>query len=680
MPRNLLDLETSPYLLQHKENPVHWQPWGDAALREAKERNVPVLLSIGYAACHWCHVMAHESFEDAETAAVMNANFVNVKIDREERPDLDIVYQTALALMGEQGGWPLTMFLTPDGAPFYGGTYFPPAPAYGRPAFRDLLESIARIYREEPDKVAHNADALRKGISDMAATGAEGEIGPAFLEQAARGLFRIVDRKYGGIGKAPKFPQTAIFELLWRAHRRGLGETFAGAVTRTLDHMCAGGIYDHLGGGFARYSTDKEWLAPHFEKMLYDNAQMIELLTLVWQETRNPFYEERVAETVQWVLREMQNPQGGFLSSLDADSEGVEGAFYVWTEAAIDRLLGDAAGAFKAAYDVRPEGNWEGKTILRRNAQGALPDWQADGEADLRKAREALFVARSERIRPGTDDKVLTDWSGLMIAAMAFAGSVFQRPDWTAAAERAFAFVCERLTDEDGRLRHSWCRDRARHPATLDDYAQMARAALRLYETNFAPDYLARAQGWVDQANQHYWDAEKGGYFFTAEDVHDVLVRMKPGSDHAVPSGNGTMAGVLARLFHLTGKAAVGKRAEDVIHAFAGEALQNPAGYASLLNAVQDLRDATQITLLGDPAAADTEALLAAIRAVSLPNAVLQIAADEAALPPGHPAKGKARIAKGEARVATCYLCRGPVCGLPITDAAALKAALHEEG
>jgi len=673
MSRNLLDQETSPYLRQHQENPVHWQAWGADALAAAKKRDVPILLSIGYAACHWCHVMAHESFEDKDVAAIMNAGFVNVKIDREERPDLDLLYQAALSLMGEHGGWPLTMFLTPDGAPFYGGTYFPPEAGYGRPAWRDLLDSVTRVYQEDPDKVVRNAMALRDAVTETIARSAEGELPPEFLEQTARSFLRIVDRKYGGIGKAPKFPQTPIFELLWRAHRRDQGEAFGGAVTRTLDHICAGGIYDHLGGGFARYATDKEWHVPHFEKMLYDNAQLIEQLTLVWQETRNPFYEERVRETVDWVLREMQNEEGGFLSSLDADSEGSEGAFYVWTEMEIDALLGDAATAFKAAYDVRPGGNWEGQTILRRNAGGGLPVWNADQEQRLRASRKTLFAARAQRPRPGTDDKVLADWSGLMIAALAFAGRVFEKPGWVDAARRGFAFVCEKMMTDDSRLCHSWCQGRS-HPAILDDYAQMARAALSLYETDFKDADLARATNWVAIANEKYWDAEKGGYFFTPDDMTELFARPKPGTDNATPSGNGVMAFVLARLFYLTGDAAMKTRAQKVIHAFAGDAVANPPGYATLLNASELLHGALQITVLGDPAAADTRALLKSIHAVSLPNRVIQVVADEAALPPTHPAKSKHR----EGGRATCYLCRGPVCSVSITDAVALEAALRD--
>ena len=674
MPRNLLNQETSPYLLQHKDNPVHWQPWGESALQIASERNVPILLSVGYAACHWCHVMAHESFEDRETAAIMNEKFVNVKVDREERPDLDVIYQTALALMGEHGGWPLTMFLTPAGEPFYGGTYFPAQPAFGRPAFRNLLDGVARIYRDDPNKVAENVAVLRDGIARMAVTAPEGMLQLEFLEQSARGLFRIVDRKYGGIGKAPKFPQTPIFEFLWRAHKRGLGTSFAGAVTRTLSHLCHGGIYDHLGGGFARYSTDKEWLVPHFEKMLYDNAQLIELLALVWQEARNPFFAATIEATVEWVFRELQHTEGGFLSSLDADSGGGEGAFYVWTEAEVDSLLAANSDPFKTAYDVKPGGNWDGKTILRRNADGALPEWDSTIETGLKAARETLFTAREHRPRPATDDKVLADWNGLMISALAFASAVFEKPEWEAAARRAFHFVCKKMTAADGRLRHSWCRGALRHPATIDDYAQMARAALVLYETTQEEPYLKQAEKWVEIVHARYWDHDAGGCFLTADDLSDVIARMKTGSDNATPSGNGAMAGVFVRLFYLTGNAVYRDRADKTIRAFAGEANQNPVGFATLLNAFELLNEAIQITILGEPADEGVCALLRAVRSVSLPTSVLLVVG--APLPTNHPAYGKERV-DGKA---TCYICRGQTCGVPITTADALMAELQQYG
>src|SRR5437763_11353817 len=366
--RNRLGQETSPYLLQHKDNPVHWQPWGPEALQAAEADDKPILLSIGYAACHWCHVMAHESFENPEIAAVMNRDFINIKVDREERPDLDAIYQHALALMGEQGGWPLTMFLTPEGEPFGGGTYFPPEPRWGRPGFPQVLQSLAAAYRDKNDAISTNVAALREALQRLGRPepGEGVAVTPALLDRVAERLLREVDPIHGGIGTAPKFPQCGIFELLWRAWKRTGTTAYRDAVLRTLTTICQGGIYDHLGGGFARYATDARWLVPHFEKMLYDNAELIDLLTLVWQETRDPLYAHRVAETMGWLQREMTGPEGGFYSSLDADSGHEEGKFYVWSEAEIDAVLGDRAALFKQFYDVTSPGNWEGHTILNR--------------------------------------------------------------------------------------------------------------------------------------------------------------------------------------------------------------------------------------------------------------------------------------------------------------------------
>src|SRR5271169_2380658 len=391
--RNALADETSPYLLQHKDNPVHWQSWSPETLAAAKAENRPILLSIGYAACHWCHVMAHESFENTEIAERMNALFVNVKVDREERPDLDQIYQHALALMGEQGGWPLTMFLTPDGEPFWGGTYFPPESRWGRPGFPEVLEAMSNAYARADDKVAKNVATLREALQRLGRPERGGLIAVEQLDPIAERLLREVDQLHGGIGTAPKFPQTSILELLWRAWKRSGQAPYRDAVVKALDAMCQGGIYDHLGGGFSRYSTDARWLVPHFEKMLYDNAELVDLLTLVWQETRSPLYRQRIGETLGWVAREMRTPGAGFASSLDADSEHEEGKFYVWSEAEIDAVLGGRAPLFKRFYDVTPEGNWEGRTILNRIAAPALADDATERELDA--CRELLLQARA---------------------------------------------------------------------------------------------------------------------------------------------------------------------------------------------------------------------------------------------------------------------------------------------
>ncbi len=585
MDKNRLGDETSPYLLQHRDNPVHWQPWSEATLAAAKAADKPILLSVGYAACHWCHVMAHESFENPQIAARMNELFVSIKVDREERPDLDQVYQHALALMGEQGGWPLTMFLTPDGEPFWGGTYFPPEQRWGRPGFAQVLESLSEAYRAKREDVAKNVTVLRDALQRLGQPQGGGAVTRQQLDPIAERLLRETDQINGGIGTAPKFPQCGIFELLWRAWKRTRQPAYRDAVVKALDAMCQGGIYDHLGGGFARYSTDARWLAPHFEKMLYDNAELVDLLTLVWQDTKNPLYRQRIEETIGWVEREMLTPSGGFASSLDADSEHEEGKFYVWSEAEIDAVLGDGAALFKRFYDVTPEGNWEGHTILNRIATPGLADDAT--EAELAKSREMLLQARASRVRPGWDDKVLADWNGLMIAAMAEAGIVFERPDWVAAARRAFDFIRREMTTGEGRLLHSWREGRAQHPASVDDYANLCRAALVLDEASGEDQLTARARQWIEVLDRHYWDASGGGYFFSADDTAALITRAKTAGDAATPAGNGTLVGVLTRLAILTGDDAYRRRAEAIVETFSGELSHN---FFPLANSVEQCR------------------------------------------------------------------------------------------
>ena len=669
MDANLLDRETSPYLLQHKDNPVHWQPWSAETLEAAKRDNKPVLLSIGYAACHWCHVMAHESFENDGIAALMNEHFVNIKVDREERPDIDTIYQSALHMMGEQGGWPLTMFLTPDGEPFWGGTYFPPAPRFGRPGFGDVLTSVSRVFHEEPDRIKTNVEALREGLTKLAQPEAGGAVPIALLDQIAAKLAENVDRFRGGVGGAPKFPQPQILEQIWRAWKRTGDEPFRQAVIVTLDNMCQGGIYDHLGGGFARYSVDERWLVPHFEKMLYDNAQLVSLLALVWQDHRSPLYAARIAETIDWVLREMITAKGGFSSSLDADSEGVEGKFYVWDEAEIDTLLGDRADAFKAIYDVTAAGNWEHKNILNRLSRMEMLDEAA--ERQLVGDREILFAARAKRIHPGLDDKVLADWNGLMIAALAFAGQVFDRRDWIDAAARAFRFVQTDMT-VDGRLRHSWRDGQARHPATLDDYANLCAAAVALHEATGEDGYLKQAEQWLETVDAHYADPDGSGFFLAADDTAALIARTKNANDNAVPSGNGVLVGVYARLYYLTGRETYRLKAEAQIGAFSGEIQRNFFPLSSLLNGNELLQSAQQIVIVGPRDDAATAALLDAVRAVSLPNRILSLCEPGDDLPPDHPAAGKG-LSDG---APAAYLCEAMTCSAPITDPAVLRDTL----
>ena len=675
---NRLARETSPYLLQHRHNPVDWHPWGQAALDEAEAASKPILLSVGYAACHWCHVMAHECFEDPAIAAIMNSHFVNVKVDREERPDVDAIYQSALALLGEQGGWPLTMFLTPQGDPFWGGTYFPPEPRYGRPGFPQILERVAELYVAERNKIASNVGALRDGLEKLSRNQRGAEITLAEIEQIAQRLVDQIDPQQGGIGGPPKFPQPTILKLLWRAWKRGGNVDYRDAVALTLMRMSQGGIYDHLGGGYARYTVDGKWLVPHFEKMLYDNAQMIDLLTWAWQDTGEPLFEQRLRETVGWVLSEMIAPQSAepgaapsdaFASTLDADSEGEEGRFYVWTEAEIDAALGQGAAAFKAAYDVTPEGNWEGKTILNRSHEPTLGT--PETEAQLARARDHLLEIRDKRVRPGWDDKVLADWNGLMITALTRAALAVDAAEWLEAAQDAFDFVAERMV-EDGRLRHSWRHGVLKHPASVDDYANMTEAALVLYEATGRVRYLIQAEAWIGILDAHYWDTEAGGYFFSADDTSDVPLRTKNVYDNAVPAGNGVLVGVLIRLFHLTGKESYAQRANDLVAAFAGEIGRNFFPLSTFLNGCEFRSGALQIVVRGQREAPDTQALLRIIWSRCLPNLVLQVLTPSAELPLGHPAEGKELVGDK----ATVYICRGQTCSLPITDPDELRQAL----
>src|SRR5216684_1322834 len=554
------------------------------------------------------------------------------------------------------------MFLTPDGAPFWGGTYFPPTRRYGRPAFTDVLLALSNTYRSDPEKIARNVGALGEALGRLAQPQRGGGITPALTDEVATRLLAEVDTVNGGIGSAPKFPQPAIFELLWRASKRGARQEFRDAVTLSLDRMCQGGIYDHLGGGFARYSVDARWLAPHFEKMLYDNAELIELMTLVWQDTRSSLYAQRIAETVDWLAREMLTPEGGFCSSLDADSEHEEGKFYVWSEAEIDHLLGPRAALFKRHYDVSGPGNWEGHNILNRLAAPALAD--GDGEAELAACRAVLFHARAERIRPGLDDKVLADWNGLMIAALTHAAQTFERPDWLALASDAFDFITTAMMDSDGRLSHSWRAGRRNHPAIVDDYANLSRAALALFEATGQARYLRQVETWVGVLDRHYWDDAGDGYFLAAADTKGLIARTKTASDSAVPSGNGTMVGVLARLYHLIGKTAYRERADAIVAAFSGEAQRNFFPLATLINNNEILQRALQIVIRGAREDAETAALLRAAHGTSLPNKVLAVIAPDAALAESHPAAGKEAI-RGKA---AAYVCEGPVCSLPITD------------
>ena len=670
--RNRLAEATSPYLLQHQDNPVHWQPWDEAALAAAREQDKPILLSVGYAACHWCHVMAHESFENPEIAALMNSDFINIKVDREERPDLDQIYQHALALLGQQGGWPLTMFLTPAGEPFWGGTYFPPESRYGRPGLPDVLQGVGKIWREERHKVDSNTSALKDALQRLARPDAGGPLPEGFATRAATRLAQAFDTIHGGLSGAPKFPQATLLDFLWRQARVSGDATMRQAVIHTLTNICQGGIYDHLGGGFARYSVDALWLVPHFEKMLYDNAQLLALLADVSADTRSPLLAARARETVGWLEREML-VEDAFASSLDADSEGEEGKYYVWQAAEIDRVLGADAAAFRLAYGVTDGGNWEGHTVLNRLHQQAL--LAPDQEAALRASADRLLAVRAERVPPGRDDKVLADWNGPMIAALAKASAVFDEPAWLQRAEAAFAFVALRMQPH-GRLAHSWRGGRTLDLAFLEDYAQMAAAALALFEHTGKQAYRDQAEAWVRVLDEDYLDAEHGGYFQAPARASDLVVRPKNAQDGPLPSGNGLLVAVFARLFYLTGDAAWRERAERQIAAFSGEVAHNPLGHAALLSGAMLLEHSVQVVLTGDPASPDLAALRRTALAAPVPEAVVLQIAPDTVLPADHPAFGKGPV---DGR-ATAYVCPGQTCLAPVVEPADLAASLASAG
>ncbi len=658
MSDNRLRFEASPYLLQHADNPVHWHPWGQAALDEAKKRDVPILLSIGYAACHWCHVMAHESFENEAVAARMNELFVNIKVDREERPDIDNIYMQALSVMGQPGGWPLTMFLTPDGEPFWGGTYFPPSSTQGRTGFSDVLERVSGIYNANRDAVDKNRSSLLMHLNAINNARHDGStLDSGLLDQMADKLVNHVDPDHGGVGGAPKFPQPTAQEFLWRSFLRAGKDNVGDAVIRTLDHMAQGGIYDHLGGGFARYTVDEAWLVPHFEKMLYDNGQLIDLYTMVWQNTASPLYATRIAETIDWIAREMTVEGGGFASSLNADSEGVEGKFYVWKQEDIARLLPpEDLDLFCETYGVTKQGNWENTNILNRLA--AMDMLTDDEESRLANARALLFREREERIRPTCDDKVLTDWNGLTIAALARASSVFGRDDWLQMAKTAYAFILNTLQADDGRLYHAARLGRVQKTSLLDDHAQMIRASLALYEATSDVDYLNRAIQWCDTVERLFLDETAGGYFTTSSDADPLILRPKSAHDSAQPSANGTMLDSFARLFMLTGDSLWDERAKSLTTAFAGAAVKNFFPLTSFLNGYDTYTNGIEVRLNGDRAEPGTQELIAVYNRLSLPSSVLSVKNSD------------------DCKTGTAIVCAQQRCSAPIDDLNIFKNSL----
>lgn len=596
---NLLSHETSPYLRQHKDNPVHWRGWSTEALAEARELDRPILLSIGYAACHWCHVMAHESFEDDSVAAVMNRLFVNIKVDREERPDIDQIYMAALSATGEQGGWPLTMFLTPDGKPFWGGTYFPKEPRYGRPGFVQVLEAVNRAWTDKRHEINKGADILTSHVSSQLAL--DRRPTPIDLESLpalAQGISGMIDRERGGLRGAPKFPNAPFMRTLWLSWLARGNAEHRDCVLVSLRKMLRGGIYDHIGGGLSRYSTDADWLVPHFEKMLYDNAQLLPLAGWAYAETGEDLFRVRIEETVEWLLREMQVEGGGFASSLDADTEGEEGLFYTWSRDEIESVLGDETASFLSCYELAEPQGWEGKPLVRIDP--SLHDIVPTFEADVSAMRQALLAAREKRVRPGRDDKVLVDWNGLAIAGLVQVARQFGRADWLDAARSAFRFALE-SRDTAGRLPHSILGSKRLYPALSSDYAAMITASIALFEATQEGIYLQHANEFADLLDLWHSDGA-GSHYLSASDSGDVLVRIRGDVDEAVPSATSQIVEALTRLGSLTGETERQEKAWAAAEAAAGRAAGLTYGQAGIVNSCALTLDPIKLVAVDSPA------------------------------------------------------------------------------
>lgn len=661
---NRLARETSPYLLEHAENPVDWYPWSPDALERARREDKPILLSIGYSACHWCHVMARESFEDPQTAALINAGFIAIKVDREERPDLDQVYMRAVQAMTGSGGWPMTVFLLPDGTPFFAGTYFPPREGYRMPSFRRVLAAVEAAYRSRRSDVMQTADQVRAFLQRSSIPLAEGELSTRLLDEAVNRLAADYDARFGGFGGAPKFPQPMLIEVLLRSNARRENAGALEMALHTLRAMAAGGMHDQLGGGFHRYSVDQQWLVPHFEKMLYDNALLTRAYLDAWQVTHADDFRRVVESTLAFITREMTSPDGGFYSSLDADSEGEEGRFYLWTPAELRQVLGDELAArLAAAFDVTEGGNFEGRNILHLVSP--------QGHAVMDQAREHLLAARDQRIRPHRDEKALAGWNGLMLRAVAEAARVLGRADLLSVAQRNAKFLLERLRRDDRMLR-SYKDGRASSTGYLEDQAAVVDGLLSLYEADFDLRWLEAARSLVAEMLRAFWDEPAGAFFDTAADQESLLVRPQDVTDNAVPSGTSLAVGVLLRAGRLLGEdswLAIGRR---VLARLAPTAAKAPQGFGRLLAALDlELGRPAELAVIGDLGDPATVRLLDVARMRYLPNRLLaaSASADGATIP----LLAGRRLVNGRP---TAYLCEGFVCQAPTNDPAELSAQL----
>ena len=662
---NRLAQETSPYLLEHANNPVDWYPWGPEALVRAKRENKPILLSIGYSACHWCHVMARESFEDPEIATLMNRDFIPIKVDREERPDLDQVYMRAVQGMTGSGGWPMTAFLLPDGTPFFAGTYFPPMDRFGMPSFRRVLTAVADAFRNRMAEVEATAAQVREYLQRPAIPLAAGALRPALLDEAYARLARDHDATYGGFGGAPKFPQPMLIDVLLRTHRRSGDPAALGMAVQTLRAMAAGGMYDQLGGGFHRYSVDERWLVPHFEKMLYDNALLPRAYLDAWQLTGDIAFRRVAEETLEFVRRELRSPEGGFYSSLDADSEGEEGRFYVWTRRELERALGvDDAAAVARAFDVTDAGNFEGRNILHPLTPNAT--------AVLDAVRDRLLAAREQRVRPQRDEKVIAGWNGLMLRAFAEAARVLDRPDLLSIAEANARFLLSRMRSGE-RMQRSYKDGRATLAGYLEDQAAVADGLLSLYEATFDGAWLDELRRLVRELLAAFWDEPRAAFFDTAADQERLMVRPQDVTDNAIPSGTSMAVDVLRRAGMLLGEDLWMAKARSTLERLAPTAAKAPLAFGRLLAALDfELGRPVELAVIGTPADPQTKRLLDVARLRYLPNRLVAAAPEGDGR--GIPLLAERRALDGEA---TAYLCEGFVCQSPTTDPVELDRQLE---
>jgi uncharacterized protein YyaL (SSP411 family) len=671
---NNLIHETSPYLLQHAHNPVHWYAWGEEALAKAKAEDKPILLSIGYSACHWCHVMEHESFENERIAELMNTHFVNIKVDREERPDLDQIYQYVVQMFGVGGGWPLTMFLTPEREPYYGGTYFPPDDRYGRPGFPRVLEAAARYYREHKAEIRQTTQQVLQGLAGLS-TFKESSLPlqKSVIENAVRKLHNIFDEANGGFGTQPKFPGAMNLALFLRYWRASGNESYLHLALLALQKMAHGGIYDQLGGGFHRYSVDARWLVPHFEKMLYDNAQLIRLYADAYRITKDPFYRRVLRETVGYVQREMLQPEGGFYATQDADSEGEEGKFFVWTPEEIAAVVGPEVGEiFCRAYGVEPQGNFEhGKSILHRavSVDWIAHEFSTEAEAVerfLTEARQKLFAAREQRVKPFRDEKVIVAWNGLMISAFLDAADLLDDETVRRDALRSIDFILIQLV-RDGRLLHSFTDGQARLPAYLDDHACFVACLLDAFESTGEQRYLSLAEQFNGATLANFWDDVQGAFFLTGPEHETLIHRPKDPFDHAVPGGNSVATLNLLRLHYYSGDEELMQKAETVLRLFRDKMEDEPASFGQMLCALDFyLQTPKEIAIIGSRSAPDTRVLLRRVHETYLPNRILLVIdpAEETRDAFAHLPLGEMTQADGRA---TAYVCHNFACSLPTT-------------